>query len=116
MLKRIMQQPAHWSRLVVFLLTSSCACFAISGQNSGRPAGKGGEDPTTPFAGLSFKVQNSTIPPGGLFQYQLMLTEPKPIGHGSTRPSVPSGPVRGISLNDPLGQTVGVLRQHHSRA
>jgi hypothetical protein len=43
-----------------------------------------------------------------MFQFQLVLTEPKPIGHGSTRPSVPSGPVRGIALNDPIGQTVGV--------
>lgn len=107
MLRRIMQQPAQWSRLVVFLLVSSCVCFAVSGQK-GRPAGKGETDDAGTFPGLSFKVQNSIVPPGGLFQYQLMLTEPKPIGHGSTRPTVPSGPVRGISLNDPIGQTVGV--------
>src|ERR1700761_1695615 len=110
MLKQIMHRPALWSRLAAFVLISSCAVFAISGQN-GKPAdntGGGNKDAAAPFAGLSFKVENSTIPPGGLFQYQLMLTEPKPIGHGSTRPTVPSGPVRGIALNDPNGQTVGV--------
>ena len=111
MLKQILHKPALWSRLVAFVVISSCAAFAVSGQN-GKPAAKAGggnkKEAAAPFAGLSFKVENSTIPPGGLFQYQLMLTEPKPIGHGSTRPTVPSGPVRGIALNDPNGQTVGV--------
>lgn len=111
MLKQILHGPALWSRLVAFVVISSCAAFAISGPDSGQSAKAGGgskDAPAAPFAGLSFKVENSTIPPGGLFQYQLMLTEPKPIGHGSTRPTVPSGPVRGIALNDPVGQTVGV--------
>src|ERR1700733_2179477 len=110
MFKKIMHKPVLWSRLVAFVLLSSYAGFAISGGDSG-PSAKGGggaKDPAAPFAGLSFKVENSVTPPGGLFQYQLMLTEPKPIGHGSTRPTVPSGPVRGIALNDPIGQTVGV--------
>lgn len=111
MFKKIMHKPVLWNRLVAFVLLSSYACFAISGGDSG-PSGKGGggtKDPAAaPFVGLSFKVENSTTPPGGIFQYQLMLTEPKPIGHGSTRPTVPSGPVRGIALNDPIGQTVGV--------
>lgn len=134
MLKRMMQRPALVSRLVAFLLLSSCICFTASAQkngsasndgstaNNGSPAktapasgngsdpdggGGGGKDPAG-FTGVSLKVLNSTTPPGGLFQFQLMLTEPKPIGHGSTRPTVPSGPVRGIALHDPIGQTVGV--------
>jgi hypothetical protein len=56
-------------------------------------------------------IQDSTIPPGGMLQFQLRLTEPKPIGNSSTRPSIPTGPrgpVRGIALNDPLGVTAGV--------
>src|SRR5437879_2762866 len=44
-----------------------------------------------PFAGVSIKVGDAVVPPGGIFQYQALLTEPKPIGNGSTRPSVPSG-------------------------
>ena len=108
MLKMISRQPALMSRLALFVLISSCVCFAVSGPHKKLATG-GGEDPTSPaFNGLSFKVQNSTTPPGGLFQFQLMLTEPKPIGHGSTRPTVPSGPVRGIALDDPTGLTVGV--------
>src|SRR5690242_16039300 len=67
--------------------------------------------PAPAFNGVSLAVKNSTIPPGGIFQFQLMLTEPKPIGNSTTRPNIPSGstgPVRGISINDPLGITAGV--------
>lgn len=69
-----------------------------------------GDDPAPSpgFTGVSLKVQSATIPPGGTYQYQLMLTEPKPIGNGSARPTMPSGSVSGISLNDPIGQTAGV--------
>lgn len=67
--------------------------------------------PTPGFTGISLTVANSLIPPGGMFQYQLMLTEPKPIGNSSSRPTLPSGtsgPIRGIALNDPIGVTAGV--------
>jgi hypothetical protein len=56
-------------------------------------------------------VGDAVVPPGGIFQYQVLLTEPKPIGNGSTRPSVPTGPVgpvRGVAINDPSGQAVGI--------
>ena len=103
MSKRIQRQPAFPGRLAAFIVVASSLCF---------PAPRGGKaaDPgTTPgFTGVSLRVQDAVIPPGGMFQFQLMLTEPKPIGHGSTRPTVPSGPVRGIALNDPIGQTAGV--------
>ncbi len=64
-----------------------------------------------PFAGVSIKVGDAVVPPGGIFQYQVLLTEPKPIGNGSTRPSVPTGPVgpvRGVAINDVSGQAVGI--------
>ena len=35
---------------------------------------------TPGFVGVELKVLDSTIPPGGMFQFQLKLTEPKPIG------------------------------------
>ena len=54
------------------------------------------------------KVLDTSVPPGGIFQWQLSNTEPKPIGNGSTRPQVPSGPVRGVAVNDPNGLAVGI--------
>ena len=64
--------------------------------------------PTPGFTGVSLAVANSLVPPGGMFQYQLMLTEPKPIGNSSSRPSLPLGSPSGITLNDPMGVTAGV--------
>src|SRR6202012_1988664 len=43
-----------------------------------------------------------------IFQFQLSTTEPKPIGQGSARPQVPSGPVRGVAVNDPAGLAAGI--------
>jgi hypothetical protein len=65
--------------------------------------------PTTLPAGtIGMKVLNTSVPPGGIFQFQLSNTEPKPIGHGSTRPQVPSGSVRGVAINDPSGLAAGI--------
>ncbi len=64
-----------------------------------------------PSGAIEFKVLDSTVPVGGIYQYQLSTTEPKPIGHGSTRPQVPAGPVgpvRGAALNDPAGLAAGI--------
>jgi hypothetical protein len=54
------------------------------------------------------KVLDTSVPAGGIFQWQLSNTEPKPIGHGSTRPQVPSGPVRGVAVNDSSGKAAGI--------
>jgi len=54
------------------------------------------------------KVLNTSVPAGGIFQFQLSNTEPKPIGHGSTRPQIPAGPVRGVAINDPSGLAAGI--------
>lgn len=64
-----------------------------------------------PAAGVKLSVAGATVPPGGIFQYQLLLTEPKPIGNSSTRPIMPKGPdgpVRGVAVNDSTGQAVGI--------
>jgi hypothetical protein len=53
-------------------------------------------------------VLSTSVPASGIFQWQLSNTEPKPIGHGSTRPTVPPGPVRGVAVNDPSGKAVGI--------
>jgi len=64
--------------------------------------------PPLPAGAIGLKVLDTSVPPGGIFQWQLSNTEPKPIGHGSTRPQVPTGPVRGVSVNDPSGHAVGI--------
>jgi hypothetical protein len=68
-----------------------------------------------PAGAIEFKVLDSTVPPGGIYQYQLSTTEPKPIGHGSTRPSVPPAlttrqlvVARGTAINDPNGVAAGI--------
>lgn len=67
--------------------------------------------PTPSATGLLLSVGSATVPTGGIFQYQLLLTEPKPIGNSSTRPTIPKGPVgpvRGVAVNDATGQAVGI--------
>jgi hypothetical protein len=61
-----------------------------------------------PAGTIGLAVLNTSVPPGGIFQFQLSNTEPKPIGHGSTRPQVPAGPVRGVAVNDPSGKAAGI--------
>lgn len=104
-----------------------CVGCGGGGANAGLPGGGGGTNPPpsptpTPIptsAIVSLKVADAVVPPGGIYQYQLLLTEPKPIGNGSTRPGVPSGPrgpvrglavlaPRGVAINDASGQASGV--------
>ena len=61
-----------------------------------------------PAGTIGLKVLDTSVPPGGIFQWQLSNTEPKPIGHGSTRPQVPPGTVRGVAVNDPSGHAAGI--------
>jgi hypothetical protein len=66
--------------------------------------------PSTP-ASLEVSVPNVIVPPNGIYQYQVLLTEPKPIGNSSSRPTLPSapvGPVRGVAVNDATGQATGL--------
>jgi hypothetical protein len=113
------QEPTRAGRLGVILLA-----VAIAGSwGCGGAAAAGGPmltptptpvptpspTPTTLPAGtIGMKVLSTSVPPGGIFQWQLSNTEPKPIGHGSTRPQVPAGPVRGVAVNDPSGKAAGI--------
>ena len=103
-------------RLVKTVLLLNCTILAASLCNAlplGHPAGffqkKGGGEatPATPFPGVSLKVNNETVPPGGLLQFKLFLTEPKPMGRGTTHPNIPTQPT-GIALHDPSGHACGV--------
>lgn len=105
-----------WVALLAFAIGGSWGC---GGSNS--LAGGPGTTPTPtptpvptptpaplPAGTIGLKVLDTSVPPGGIFQFQLSNTEPKPIGHGSTRPQVPSGPVRGVAVNDPSGKAAGI--------
>jgi hypothetical protein len=107
-----------WMALLAFAICASWGC-------GGGSASAGGPIPTPtptpvptptptptppplPAGAIGMKVLSTSVPAGGIFQFQLSNTEPKPIGHGSTRPQVPTGPVRGVAVNDPSGQAAGI--------
>lgn len=115
----------HNVRHLIFIVSSlfllMTVCIGCGGGSTSSLVGSGptptptptpvGTPTPVPFAGVSIKVGDATVPPGGIYQYQLLLTEPKPIGVGSTRPTGPTGPVgpvRGVAINDASGQAVGI--------
>lgn len=104
--------------VAVLALTACCGCGGGS-VNAGGPTPTPTPSPTPvptpsptppplPAGTIGMKVLNTSVPPGGIFQFQLSNTEPKPVGHGSTRPQVPTGPVRGVAVNDPSGKAAGI--------
>lgn len=61
---------------------------------------------------IGLNINNATIPPGGMLQIQVELTEPKPILRGGQRASYASpvlGNPRGISLFSPNGDADGIV-------
>lgn len=108
------------------LVSLIAVCIGCGGGSAGGGTGGTSPTPTPPpttsptptptptpaaAAGVKLSVGNATVPTGGIFQYQLLLTEPKPIGNSSTRPTIPkgpTGPVRGVAVNDASGQAVGI--------
>ena len=62
-----------------------------------------------PFAGVSLKIGNETVAPGGIVQVKLFVTEPKPISTAGVRTRFAGiSSVEGIALNSPAGDTLGV--------
>src|ERR1051325_155282 len=103
-----------WVALLALGIVSSWGCGG-SGVSAGTPTPTPTPVPTPsptppplPAGTIGLKVLDTSVPPGGIFQWQLSNTEPKPIGHGSTRPQVPAGPVRGVAVNDPSGLAAGI--------
>ena|SRR5438270_97246 len=114
--KRFVRMEKFW---VAILALTISACWGCGGGS----ASAGGPTPTPtatpvptptptpaplPAGAIGMAVLKTSVPPGGIFQFQLSNTEPKPIGHGSTRPQVPTGPVRGVAVNDPSGKAAGI--------
>jgi hypothetical protein len=113
------QGSTHMGRLWVVLLAMviagswGCGGTASAGGPISTPTPTPVPTPTPtppplPAGTIGMKVLSTSVPPGGIFQWQLSNTEPKPIGHGSTRPQVPAGPVRGVAVNDPSGKAAGI--------
>lgn len=97
------------------IISVGCGGGSAGGGTGGTPTPTPTTSPSpTPVpgaAGLLMKVGDATVPTGGIFQYQLLLTEPKPIGNSSTRPTVPGGargPIRGVAVNDASGKAIGI--------
>ena len=118
MIKPVSQRSIHferlWSALLVIAIAGSWGC-------GGGSASAGGPTPTPtpvptpsptppplPAGTIGMKVLDTSVPAGGIFQFQLSNTEPKPIGNGSTRPTIPAGPVRGVAVNDASGHAAGI--------
>ncbi len=63
-----------------------------------------------PFAGVELSIPDETVPPGGMLQLKVQVTEPKPISKGGQRSLFQSkllGPVQGIALFSPAGDASG---------
>lgn len=63
-----------------------------------------------PFPGIELRIPDETVPPGGMLQMKLEVTEPKPILKGGQRNAFPAkflGQVRGIALFSPKGDASG---------
>lgn len=114
--KRSIQMGKLWVAVLALTLGACWGC-------GGGSASAGGPTPTPtptpiptptptpaplPPGTIGMAVLKTSVPPGGIFQFQLSNTEPKPIAHGSTRPQVPTGPVRGVAVNDPSGKAAGI--------
>ena len=88
------------------LVFSSFALAAAGSSDTATDIKKGA------FAGLDFRITNATVPPGGLYQLQLTLTEPKPMGMGSSKLTFSSNTFSsgvGAAINSPSGQAYGVI-------
>jgi hypothetical protein len=101
--------------LLALAICATCGCGGSASANGPTPTPTPTPVPTPtptppplPAGTIGLKVLSTSVPQGGIFQFQLSNTEPKPIGHGSTRPQVPTGPVRGVAVNDPSGQAAGI--------
>jgi hypothetical protein len=110
----------HWLRdLRAFTkkLTGAVLGMALAGAPAFAAGSDGGKTSsttttTTTFVGLCLEIQSATVPPNGLYQLQVGVTEAKPVGKGSSAflfSSTVFGTGVGASINDSSGQASGVL-------
>jgi hypothetical protein len=63
-----------------------------------------------PFVGVELTIPDETVPPGGMLQLKVQITEPKPISKGGQKSKFQAnflGPVQGIALFSPAGDASG---------
>jgi IPT/TIG domain len=97
-------------RLSLFL------ALALIVASQGARAASGDTTQASAFAGVSLKLASETVPPGGVLQMQVFVTEPKPILKGSQRmtfssralAALPLGSMRDGELFSPAGDVDGV--------
>jgi hypothetical protein len=59
-------------------------------------------------AGVSIKVKDETVPPGGMVQVKVVVTEPQPISTGKGRITRSFGTLAGFALHSPGNDAYGV--------
>lgn len=63
-----------------------------------------------PFAGVELTIPSETVPPGGMLQLKVQITEPKPISKGGQKSRFQAkflSPPQGIALFSPSGDASG---------
>jgi hypothetical protein len=88
-----------WILITVVLITMSSVVRAATG------------DAGTTFTGVGLKISNETVPPGGMLQLKVLITEPTPILKGRQRVAFSSpmlGTTQGIAAFSPAGDVSGV--------
>jgi len=96
---------SHLMILAMAILAAFPVSYAVAASSDAAPA----------FAGVSLSVASPTVPPSGLLQMQVFVTEPNPILKGKQRmamvsspPAAPLGPIRDAALFSPAGDVSGV--------
>jgi hypothetical protein len=100
----------HEARKMTMRLAAILACCVIMFGGTARYAQSGVADPAAVLP-LGLKILNEKIPPGGMLQLKLTVTEPKPILKGNQRLSYSStflAKATGINLYSPAGDASGV--------
>jgi hypothetical protein len=103
--------PLHGGRNLVKRAVLGFVCCATLFTTSLGRAQSGVADPAVVAPLLGLKILNEKVPPGGMLQLKLSVTEPAPILRGNQRMKFASaflGPARGIHLFSPAGDVSGV--------
>lgn len=93
---------------------SGTSTSSTSGSTSGGATGS--TTCTAATQQISLHIPNESVPPGGVVQMKVMVTEPTPISSGGPRTTIPSGTtVHGIQLFNPTGDVNGVAMVNGSQ-
>src|SRR5690348_4050715 len=104
-------------------MTRRCLAFSVFAAGaalaagSGPPAGSGGGGTgvtgVTPAGAIEIRTLSERVPAGGSVQVKFLPTQPRPITSGGWGIATDSFSVAGVSINSPLGDTVGTAVAHN---